>query len=132
MTKEELQNITELFEEAETALSKYNEEDTYDTLYNIANTLMDSDDDELVSIGESLDYELSDEYITEDQLEDYAIQQRLDNTGAQGVACMLSQYDGHYEVHVINAYGNINDEDLFSDLKTTFEDYKEQFEEVAK
>lgn len=131
MKKEELQNITKLFEKAETALSNYNEEDILNILNMVSDKLNGSDNKKLSDLGESLDTELFNYYVTDDELEDL-VKQCLYEVGVHGVACMLDNYNYNYNVHYINDYGNIEDDSLYKGLEDLLGDYKEEFEKVVK
>lgn len=131
MTKEELQHIEDtkkLFKDVKRCLDHYNEDDAFGILNDIANNLNDFDaDTNLSDLGDSLDVELNIYYVTDDIL-DELVKQRLDDTGSQGVACMLANYNGNYNLHYMNDYGNIEDDNLYEELKDLLETYKEEFE----
>lgn len=133
MNTKELQTIEDiknLFKDAKQYLKDYNEEDALNTLNIIADKLSDFDiNTNLSDLGESLDIELNNYYVTEDELEEL-IKQRLDDTGAQGVAYMLDSYNGNYNVHYIDAYGNIEDGNLYEELKELSNEYQKEFEGI--
>lgn len=128
-----IEDIKNLFDEANQYLKDYNEEDTLNTLNNIADELNDFDiNTNLSNLGENLDSELHESFATEDELEETILPYRLESTGVQGVAYMLTDYDGNYNVHYIDAYGNIEDTNLYNNLKDLLNDYKKDFEEIIK
>lgn len=127
MTEQELQinEIRELFIDAQDTLDDYNEVEALNYLGQIADKLMDFDNENLSDLGESLDNDLE-YFISEDDLDDL-IKTRLDDTGAQGVACMLSNYDGNYSVHYMDGYGNLDDNQVRQELQETITDYQQDF-----
>lgn len=125
-------NILTQFDKAMDAVEEFNEESAYDILLGIANALNDSENDDMIDFGDYLYNNVTDDYVSDDWLEDCVIPYRLKQSGAAGVACLLAQYDNHYYIHSVTEYGNINDNNLFSNLKETIEDYKEQFTDLIK
>lgn len=120
-------DILNKFDKAKKLNNKYQANELFELLKDIANSLEASDIEEYSILGTSMLEDLYDGFVNDDYIENTLIPNRTESQGAQGVLNLLLDYDNGYYIHAIDAYNNIDDTQVMDYLADYATDYYNDF-----